>query len=176
MSAEATEEVRTAIPASSPCLSHPRFHGLQGRMNDMKNRLQRQVRSACTQRSCFVSPSIKHTKHTLLTVKAPVCFVVSVVFRLNEHPINAHLLSAWTAPSLAVRHKLSTAQLSFTPSRTFLVSPAEWPYVADVRVTFYSLLLSGYARHTIGADNSVVTSIIPSSIRCFIYSKARAAV
>jgi len=30
---------------------------------------------------------------------------------------------------------------------------AEWPYVADVRVTFYSLLLSGYARHTIGADN-----------------------
>jgi hypothetical protein len=82
-----------------------------------------------------------------------VCFVVSVVFRLNEHPINAHLLSAWTAPSLAVRHKLSTAQLSFTPSRTFLVSPAEWPYVADVRVTFYSLLLSGYARHTIGADN-----------------------
>ena len=38
-------------------------------------------------------------------------------------------------------------------SDSFTKELLRWPYVADVRVTFYSLLLSGYARHTIGADN-----------------------
>jgi len=43
--------------------------------------------------------------------------------------------------------------LRHLPSSERVLKIAEWPYVADVRVTFYSLLLSGYARHTIGADN-----------------------
>ena len=47
----------------------------------------------------------------------------------------------------------STLLFGHTKFTSNLRVTAEWPYVADVRVTFYSLLLSGYARHTIGADN-----------------------